>query len=181
MSKILIFLGNSGSGKSFAESQLLSNYSDRFKKVISATTRAPRNNEKHGADYYFLSQDEFKNQIFAEQDSFGGNNYGTLASEINTERDIILVIEPNGAKKILDFLNKNNINKEVIIFLFDIDQEIRIKNMEKRGDSRAQIEKRLLSDDILARIKNNNLKVDYIFNKNLENVAEDIMRLIETR
>jgi guanylate kinase len=54
---------------------------------VSATTRAPRNHEVHGKDYYFLSEAEFRQKIqqgaFVEwEEVYAGRFYGTLRSEV---------------------------------------------------------------------------------------------------
>lgn len=54
---------------------------------VSATSRAPRENEVHGKDYYFLSQEEFaekiKNDEFVEwEEVYEGTRYGTLKTEL---------------------------------------------------------------------------------------------------
>ncbi len=83
---ILIFCAPSGSGKSTFVQYLLRNY-DNFELSISATSRAPRGQEQHGREYYFLSADEFKALIAADklieyEEVYPDHFYGTLRSEI---------------------------------------------------------------------------------------------------
>lgn len=84
--KIIIFSAPSGSGKSTIVNHLLSRFSE-LEFSISATSRAPRGEEKHGNEYYFFSEEEFRKKI--EQDGFveyeevySGSFYGTLRSEL---------------------------------------------------------------------------------------------------
>ena len=86
MEKVIIFSAPSGSGKTTIVHQLLERY-PQFEFSISATSRAPRGQEKNGVDYYFLTEEEFLNLI--EKDAFGeweavyaGTHYGTLRSEV---------------------------------------------------------------------------------------------------
>ncbi len=83
---ILIFCAPSGSGKSTFVQYLMRNY-DNFELSISATSRAPRGQEQHGREYYFLSADEFKQLIAADklveyEEVYPDHFYGTLRSEI---------------------------------------------------------------------------------------------------
>ncbi len=83
---ILIFCAPSGSGKSTFVQYLMRNY-DNFELSISATSRAPRGQEQHGREYYFLSAEEFKALIAADklieyEEVYPDHFYGTLRSEI---------------------------------------------------------------------------------------------------
>lgn len=85
--KLVIFSAPSGSGKSTIVNELLKEDCCKLQFSISATTRSPRGEEKHGEEYYFLSIDEFKQKIkrdeFLEwEEVYAGCFYGTLKSEI---------------------------------------------------------------------------------------------------
>ena len=85
--KSFIFAGPSGSGKTTIARHLLRNNVD-LGFSISACTRAKRPQEVHGKDYYFLSVDEFKQEIaqqsFIEwEEVYKGHYYGTLKKEVN--------------------------------------------------------------------------------------------------
>lgn len=84
--KIIIITAPSGAGKTTIVRKLLSEL-PKLAFSISATTRAPRANEVHGKDYYFLSTEEFHRKIeenaFAEYEMvYAGKYYGTLKSEL---------------------------------------------------------------------------------------------------
>ena len=84
--RVVIFCAPSGSGKTTIVKHLLS-VDNRLKFSVSACTRKQRTNEVNGKDYYFLSLEEFKNKILANEfleyeEVYGGNFYGTLKSEI---------------------------------------------------------------------------------------------------
>lgn len=86
MGKLVIFSAPSGSGKTTIVRELLKRF-PCFEFSISATSRAPRGVEKHGVDYYFLSNDEFRERVarneFVEwEEVYQGTCYGTLRSEM---------------------------------------------------------------------------------------------------
>lgn len=85
--KLIVFSAPSGSGKTTIVRHLLEQSKLPLAFSISATTRAPRGNEKNGVDYYFLSKEEFEQKIregaFLEyEEVYPGLFYGTLKSEI---------------------------------------------------------------------------------------------------
>ena len=61
--KFIVLSAPSGSGKTTLAKQLLQNKSLQLAFSISATSREPRANEKHGIDYFFISQEQFQKQI----------------------------------------------------------------------------------------------------------------------
>jgi guanylate kinase len=86
--KIIILTAPSGAGKTSITRFLLNKYPDRLAFSISAATRKARGAEKNGVDYYFLSEDDFKQKIqheeFLEWEMvYEGKYYGTLKSEMN--------------------------------------------------------------------------------------------------
>lgn len=84
--KVIIFSAPSGAGKSTIVNHLLG-LRDDLEFSISATSRAPRGQEKHGIEYYFFSTEEFRQMIaedkFVEyEEVYAGSFYGTLKSEV---------------------------------------------------------------------------------------------------
>ena len=84
--KVIIFSAPSGAGKSTVVNHLLGIYPE-LEFSISATSRAPRGEEKHGIEYYFFTSDEFRQMIsddkFVEyEEVYSGSFYGTLRSEV---------------------------------------------------------------------------------------------------
>lgn len=84
--KLIIFSAPSGSGKSTIVNYLI-NQGMPVEFSISACSRAPRGEEKHGEQYYFLSPEEFKAKVNADEfleweEVYEGNFYGTLRSEV---------------------------------------------------------------------------------------------------
>jgi guanylate kinase len=87
LNKLIIFSAPSGSGKTTVVNHLLGTL-DELAFSISATTRSPRPGEEHGREYYFLSEEEFKQKIandeFLEyEEVYEGLIYGTMYSELD--------------------------------------------------------------------------------------------------
>lgn len=85
--KLIVFSAPSGSGKTTIVRHLLQQPELGLEFSISAATRNPRGEEQHGKDYYFMSTDEFKKHIKAEdfiewEEVYRDNFYGTLKSEV---------------------------------------------------------------------------------------------------
>ena len=85
--KAVIFSAPSGAGKTTIVRHLLST-KNNFSFSISATTRQPRGTEKNGIDYYFLTEDQFRdkiknNELLEWQEVYPGTFYGTLRTEVN--------------------------------------------------------------------------------------------------
>ena len=81
--KLIVFSAPSGAGKTTIVRHLLKNEDLNLMFSISATSRAPRGEEKDGVDYYFLGREEFikhiKDDSFLEwEEVYRDNFYGTL-------------------------------------------------------------------------------------------------------
>ena len=146
---IYIFCAPSGSGKSTMVKHLLINHPNLFELSISCTTRAPRGQEVHGKEYYFITVEEFQKRIenaeFIEYEQvYEGLYYGTLKAEI--ER-----IESAGKQVLFDVDVKGGLNlkrilgdKAVSIFICPPSIEELRRRLEGRGDTSPEmIEKRL--------------------------------------
>ena len=84
--KVIIFSAPSGAGKSTIVNHLLQLHPE-LEFSISATSRSPRGQERHGVEYYFFTADEFRQMIaedkFVEyEEVYSGSFYGTLRSEV---------------------------------------------------------------------------------------------------
>lgn len=122
---IIALLGASSSGKSMLEKELSKHYG--FKKIISYTTRKPRNGEENGKDYWFIDNETFKEvlyrDLFAEYDEYSQNRlYGTLKSDY-VDGDKVVVLTPNGFRQ----LKKNLPNESVVTILVEANLGTRIK------------------------------------------------------
>lgn len=85
--KLLVFSAPSGSGKTTIVRHLLQQEDLNLEFSVSAATREPRGQEVDGKDYYFMSIEQFKKHIKAEdfvewEEVYRDNFYGTLKSEV---------------------------------------------------------------------------------------------------
>lgn len=108
---IIVLLGASGSGKSTIENELATHYG--FEKIISYTTRQPRNGEVNGKDYYFTENNTFADMIntgvLAEYDEYSqGRLYGTLKADYQDGNKVV-VLTPNGLRQLKQSCPNDNI------------------------------------------------------------------------
>ena len=147
LKKLIIITGPSGVGKGTVVKVLL----DRNKDIwlsISATTRNPRIGEKDGENYYFLSDEKFKDMIdkkeFLEWAQFAGNYYGTPLSTVNEKIEkgfiVLLEIEVEGAKQI-----KEKFPEALSIFLLPPSKAELEKRIRNRGTEKEEAIDRRLS------------------------------------
>lgn len=115
---LIVISGFSGVGKGTVVKRLVSDY--QYSLSVSATTRAPRQGEVDGKDYYFKTKEEFENLIdyngFIEWAQYVDNYYGTprafVEQELTKGNHVILEIEVQGAMHV-----KEQYPDAVLIFL----------------------------------------------------------------
>ncbi len=144
--KLFIISAPSGCGKTTLE-KLLINKRIKLTLSISMTTRLPRNGEKEGRDYFFVTERKFKDIIskngFLEWTKNFGFYYGTpkkfVVGRINKGEDVLLSIDVKGA------INVKKIFKDaILIFILPPSIEILSKRLVRRmTDSRQDIKRRL--------------------------------------
>lgn len=140
--KLVIVTAPSGAGKTTIVKHLLANEQD-LSFSVSATTRPIRANEIDGRDYYFLSEEQFREKIdsneFIEwEEVYPGKLYGTLKSEIdriwNNNKHIIFDVDVKGA---LSLKNKYP-ERTISIFIEPPSLEILIDRLTKRNTETPQ-------------------------------------------
>lgn len=146
--KVILFSAPSGCGKTTIIKHILQHF-DCFEFSISATSRQPRGQEKHGTDYYFLSTEEFKaraakGEFLEWEEVYQGTCYGTLKSEIDRIWDngniIIFDVDVNGGKNIKKYFG----DKALSIFVMPPSVEVLEQRLRSRGtDTEESIAKRL--------------------------------------
>ena len=106
---LIVLSAPSGCGKSTLVRRLLELH-PKLRFSVSATTRAPREGETDGVDYYFIEKDQFqrmiKNDEFLEYAQYVDNSYGTPRAPVEREtgagNDVLLDIETNGAFQVME-------------------------------------------------------------------------------
>lgn len=104
---LLVLSAPSGGGKTTIARALLATRED-VGFSVSATTRKPRDGERDGIDYHFLSRDAFDRRVaageFLEWAEYGVERYGTLRSEVDrvleSGKHVVLDIEVQGAQQV---------------------------------------------------------------------------------
>ena len=146
--KLIIFSAPSGAGKTTIVNRMLAKDLG-LEFSISATSRKPRGKEQHGREYYFLTEEEFRNKIAADEfieyeEVYPGCFYGTLRSEIERiaakGKNILFDIDVKGGINI-----KNQFrNQALSLFIAPPSIEtLRKRLIHRSTDSPEMIEKRV--------------------------------------
>jgi len=142
---LLVISGPSGVGKTTIVRALR----DRLPDVsfsVSGTTRPRTAGEEDGADYHFLSAEEFQRRVdagdFLEHAEFAGNRYGTLRAPVEADlakgRIVILDIDVQGGIQV-----KKAAPEALSIFILPPDEESLLRRLRERGrDDEAAIQRR---------------------------------------
>ncbi|MEN3033644.1 MAG: guanylate kinase [Aquificaceae bacterium] len=201
---IYILSAPSGAGKTTVSNEFLKKV-NTIRRIVTVTTRKPRQGEENGKDYIFISREEFLNRLregkFLEYAEVYGNLYGTPKDQIelneNEGLDSLLVIDVQGARSI-----KKLFQTSVSIFLLppsidvllerikarnskDENQEERIKNIKKEISALLEFDYIVIndninrcSDDLVAIYKASKLKREE-FLKNPEAINPQILSAIK--
>lgn len=142
---LIVISGFSGAGKGTVVKRLVEDYG--YSLSISATTRAPREGEEDGREYYFKTREEFMNLIdyngFIEWAMYVDNYYGTprafVEKELAAGHNVILEIEVQGAMNI-----KKQYPDAILIFLTTKNAAVLKERLEGRGtESQEVVAKRM--------------------------------------
>lgn len=150
-----------------------------FRKIITSTSRNPRENETHGTDYYFYDRVDFESKInngdFLEYVENFGNYYGTCLNSINSSLlngNSIIVLDDKGAIKMKELLNT-----QAITIYLDVPVDVMEKRMSFRNDDTLSIITRTTNLHIMS-YKD---KSDFVINANnrIDFVLLDLVEIIK--
>ncbi len=138
---LFVVAAPSGAGKSSLVKALLE-IDSRVQPAVSHTTRPPRGQEKHGREYFFLSNAEFDSMVernaFVEWAHVHGQRYGTSRHAIEERMqhgaDVILEIDFQGAINI-----KKMFSNAVLIFILPPSWEELRSRLQRRGEDSAEV------------------------------------------
>jgi len=180
MGRLFVISGSSGVGKGTVIKEFLNKHPN-FKLSISCTTRGKREGEIEGINYFFLSQEEFKecveNNEFLEWAEFSGNCYGTKKAFVekclSQGENLILEIDTKGALNV-----KKLMPEATLIFIAPPStEELEARLRGRHTETEEAIQKRLAS--IKSEIENSK-HYDYIVvNDTVENAVKQIEEITE--
>lgn len=170
---LVVVSGFSGAGKGTLMKALLDQY-DNYALSISATTRAPREGEAEGREYFFKSREEFLRMIeedaLIEYAQYVGNYYGTpkdyVLGNMDAGKDVILEIEIQGALKI-----KAKYPDALLLFVMPPDGETLKKRLSGRNTETPEV--------IEARLKRASAEADGIESYDYILVNDDLEKCVD--
>lgn len=144
---LVIISGPSGVGKSTVVNRLLKSNPDLMLS-ISATTRAPRVMEKHGRDYFFMTEQQFfegaEKGEFLEWAKVHGAYYGTPKSYVQEVLEkggtAVLEVDVQGAAKVKETAGKNILKSAGSVFIFLIPPSVDILAFRLRRRKTEKVE-----------------------------------------
>ena len=146
----LIFSAPSGSGKSTIVQWLTKEHPElNLAFSISATSRPPRGTEQHGVEYFFLTPEDFKakieaNEFLEYEEVYTDRYYGTLKSQVEdmleNGKNVIFDIDIKGGINVKKFFGERALS----LFIQPPSvEELRKRLVGRATDSAEQIEERL--------------------------------------
>ncbi len=139
---LIVLSGPAGVGKGTVRKTLLAQEDVKFQYSISATTRAPREGEVDGVDYFFKTHDEFEKMVYAnkflEWAEFVDNCYGTpieyVEETLRSGKDVMLEIEVQGAMKVREIFKD-----ALLIFLAPPNLDELLQRILNRGTETEEV------------------------------------------
>lgn len=169
---MIVLMGESASGKSSIEKYLVDVY--EYNKIVSYTTRQPREGEVDGVDYHFITIKQFKSLkeqgFFAETAVYNNWYYGTAKEDCTDDK--VAVLTPHGLRQVskIDGIN-------VTSFYINVPRRDRLIKILQRGDDIEEAYRRSLSD--VGQFDGIEDEVDYVINndgykKSIAEMAQEV-------
>ena len=144
---LFIFSGPSGVGKGTLKNRLFTEFGDEIVFSVPATTRAPREGETAGKDYFFVTEEQFQKLIeedaFLEHAQYASHQYGTpkafVDEHLYSGRNVLVEIDVQGAGQI-----KQKRPESVSVFILPPSMEALENRLRgRKTEDEATIQKRL--------------------------------------
>ena len=178
--KLIVVSGFSGVGKGTVIKRLMEKYSEDYTFSISATTRAPREGEENGREYFFISRPLFELMIrdnkLLEYTEYQGNYYGTplefTEKMLAAGKSVIFDIEVNGAMNIA----RHDTLPKVLIYMLppsaeELARRLKGRKTETKEQIRGRMETAVREADFIPAYD------AILVNKDVDETAETLRRL----
>lgn len=182
--KSIVFSAPSGSGKTTIVRYLMEEHPElNLAFSISATTRLPRGTEKDGVDYFFLSDEEFRDRVtkgeFLEHEEvYGGTQYGTLKQQVERQmeqgQNVLFDVDVKGGCNIKEYYG----DRALSVFVMPPSmEELRRRLVTRSTDAPEKIEMRLAKAEYEMTFAQ---RFDHIvINDNLDEAKAETLRIVK--
>lgn len=142
MSNTIVLVGHIASGKTCIAKSL---ENKGFRRIVTYTTRPPREGEIDGVDYHFITETDFLHKqrkgFFAEGTGydtiFGYWRYGSAFEDYQSKDKTVIVLNPRGVL---------NLKTKAFVVHLDLSEDILITRAVERGDNPEEIKRRIETD-----------------------------------
>jgi guanylate kinase len=184
--KLFIISSPTGGGKTTIVTEVLNRLQNKvaINKIITSTTRKPRNNEINKVDYNFITKEEFKKLAsagsFLETNEYAGELYGSPASmisELKAGRSFIIIADNSGAKSLAKLIPES-----ILIWITVSNVELIKERLQKRnGISSRQTELRYeIAQEEFELEERERFFQYHVINDNLETAIQQTIQIIKT-
>lgn len=139
---MLVLVGESGSGKNTILNELIKL---GYRKVVTYTTRKPRDGEVEGEDYHFVSISEFfdmrRNGAFVETATYNHWYYGTTIEDCTDDDKAVIILTPRGLRSV------KKLGIKCKSAYITTNRATRLIRILKRGDNVDECIRRNMSDE----------------------------------
>ena len=177
---LIVMSGFSGAGKGTLMKRLLNDYED-YCFSVSMTTRAPREGEVDGKDYFFVTKEAFEKTIsengLVEYAKYCDNYYGTPKAYVDEQlkkgKNVILDIEVQGALQI-----KEKFPEALMVFITPPSIDVLVKRLRARGTETEEVIKKRINQ-----AKEEALRMDkyeyLVINDDLDTAVKQLNSIVE--